>query len=112
MSSGLRLEDHLELEVLLQAVRVLAVAAVGRAAATARRRRRSTARARGAQQRRRVERAGADLGVVRRHDQAAVVGPVAGQACDHILEACPRHVAAVYPGRDADRLTGGPTWRE
>ena len=43
---GRRLEDHLELVVLEQAVRVLAEPAVGRAAATAARRRRSSARGR------------------------------------------------------------------
>ena len=32
-----------------------------------------------------------------RRDQASLVGPVAGQARDHLLEARPLHVPAVYP---------------
>ena len=71
-----RLEDDLELVVVLPAVRVLAVAAVGRAA-----RRLDVGGvprlgAERAQRRRRVEGAGADLHVVGLQDHAALLGPV------------------------------------
>ena len=81
-----RLEDHLELVELLQAVRVLAVAAVRGPARRLDERdvpRLGTERA---QERRRVERAGADLRVVRLHDQAAALGPEPLQREDDVLE--------------------------
>ena len=74
---GRRLEDHLVLEVVLEAERVLAVAAVGRADHRLDVGRLPRLRAEAAQERRRIQRARAELGVVRLHDHAAVVGPVA-----------------------------------
>ena len=94
---GRRLQDHLVLEVVLEAERVLAVAAVGRAD-----RRLDVGHAprvgpEAAQEGGGVERARPDLGVVRRRDQASLVGPVAGQPRDHVLEARPRHVRRSVP---------------
>ena len=81
-----RLDDHLVLVVVAQAVGVLAVAAVGGAHG-----RLDVGGAPGtgveaAQERRRVEGAGADLGVVRLHDDAALPLPEGLQAADDLLE--------------------------
>ena len=81
-----RLDEHLELVVVLEAVGVLAVAAVGGAAAGLRVAGAPGRLAERAQQRGRVERAGAHLGVVRLHDGAAVPGPVVLEGQDHVLE--------------------------
>ena len=94
---GRRLQEHLVLEVVLEAEGVLAVAAVGRADRRLDVGDAPRLGAEAAQEGGRVERARADLGVVRRRDQAALVGPVAGQPRDHVLEARPRHVGGVYP---------------
>ena len=110
-SSGRRLQQHLVLEVVLQPEGVLAVAAVGRPDRGLDVGDPPGVGAEAAQQRGRVERARADLGVVRRRDQAALVGPVPGQSRDHILEARPRHDAGVYPPAPAatrTRLTVRP----
>ena len=81
-----RLEDHLELVELLQAVRVVAVAAVGRA--TRRLDERDVPRlgADRAQERGRVVRAGADLGVVGLHEEAALLHPEILKREDQLLE--------------------------
>ena len=81
-----RLDDHLVLVVVAEAVRVLAVAPVGGAHG-----RLDVGGAPGtgveaAQERRGVEGAGADLGVVRLHDDAALPLPEGLQAADDLLE--------------------------
>ena len=84
---GRGFDDHLVLVVVLPAVRAVAVAAVGRAARGLDVGRRPGRRAEGAQRRRRVEGAGADLHVVGLQDGAALRGPVGLQAQDDLLEA-------------------------
>ena len=84
---GRRLEDHLELVVLEQAVRVLAEAAVGR---PARRLHVGDVPVRGpehAQERLGVHRAGADLDVERLLQQAAARGPELRELEDEAVEA-------------------------
>ena len=74
------LEDDLELGVGLQPVRVLAVPGVVGPHARLDVGHPPRLRTQHPQDGRRVERAGADLGVERLHDHAAPVGPVLGQA--------------------------------
>ena len=81
-----RLQDHLELVVVLQAVGVLAVAAVLRPARGLHIGGVPRLRPERAQRGRRMEGAGADLHVVGLQDHAAVVGPVALQRQDQPLE--------------------------
>ena len=81
-----RLDEHLELIVVLHAVGVLAVAAVGRTAA-----RLSVAGAplggtERAQRGRGVEGTGTDLGVIGLHNDAALLAPVLLEAQDDVLE--------------------------
>ena len=86
MSAGARLEDDLVLVVVLQAVRVVAVAAVLRAAARLHVRRLPRLGPERAQERRRVAGAGADLHVVGLQQRAALAVPVFLQAEDQLLE--------------------------
>ena len=81
-----RLDEHLELIVVLHAVGVLAVAAVGGTAA-----RLSVAGAplggtERAQRGRGVEGTGTDLGVIGLHNNAALLAPVLLEAQDDVLE--------------------------
>ena len=102
MSSGRRLQDHLELVKLLHAVRVLAVAPVGRAP---RRLDEGDVPRLGpdrAQERRRVVGARADLRVVRLDDEAAALRPEALQREDEVLE--------VHGGPCLTRNFGSGAW--
>ena len=81
-----RLQDHLELIVVLQPVRVLAVAAVLRPARGLDVGRVPRLRPERAQRGRRMERAGPHLHVVGLQDDAAVVGPIALERQDQPLE--------------------------
>ena len=81
-----RLQDDLELVVVLQPVRVLAVAAVLRPARGLHIGGLPRLRPQRAQRRRRMERAGADLHVVGLQDDAALLGPEALQRQDQTLE--------------------------
>ena len=83
---GARLDEHLELIVMLQTVRVLAVAAVGRTATGLRIAGAPRLLAEAAQQRRGMEGPRADLGIVGLHDRAAVTRPVGLELEDHVLE--------------------------
>ena len=83
-------DHHLVLVVVLQAERVLAVAAVGRPARGLHVGGAPGLRAHGAQEGRGVEGAGADLHVVGLQDHAAVLRPVALQAEDQLLEGARR----------------------
>ena len=80
-----RLEDHLELGVGLQPVRVLAVAAVVGPDTRLDVRDPPRLGTEHPQDGRRVQRAGADLGVERLHDHAAAVGPVLRQREQRVL---------------------------
>ena len=85
---GRRLQDHLVLEVVLEAERVLAVAAVrgpddGLDVGGAPLR---LGRVEDADERVRIGRARAELGVVRLHDHGAALAPVGVQRPDHVLE--------------------------
>ena len=81
-----RLEEHLELVVVLQAVGVLAIATVSRTAARLRIAGAPGGGAKRAQERGSVEGARTNLGVVRLHDGAALVSPVVLKGEDHVLE--------------------------
>src|SRR5690606_35615687 len=83
---GRGLHRHLVLVVALQAVGVVAVAAVGRAPAGLHVGGVPRFRPERAQEGRRVEGAGADLQVERLDQHAATVGPVRVQALDQLLE--------------------------
>ncbi len=83
-------DDHLELVVVLQAERVVAVAAIGGTARGLHVRRRPRLGADGAQKRRGVKRAGAHFHVVGLQDHAALVGPVFLQREDQVLEGAGR----------------------
>ena len=80
-----RLEDHLILVVVLEAVGVLAVASVGRPDARLDVRGAPRLRSEAAEERGRIRRSGAELRVVRLEDHAALVGPVALQRGEHVL---------------------------
>jgi hypothetical protein len=80
-----RLEADLELVVRAEAVGVLAVATVAGAAAELRERRVPRLGSEHAQERRRVERAGADLDVDGLLDHAAVIGPEPLELEDQVL---------------------------
>src|SRR5690606_36673056 len=82
---GRRFQHHLVLIEVLESVRVVAVAAVGRA--SARRQPGYVPRrlAQRTQERRRVEGSGADLGVVGGSDDAATLGPVVIESEDYLL---------------------------
>ena len=82
---GRGLQDHLVLEVVLEPERVLAVPAVRRADRRLNVGGPPLRRSEATEERRRVEGSRPDLRVVRLHDDAAVVGPVALQAGDHLL---------------------------
>ncbi len=84
------LQDHLVLVIVLQPVRVLAVAAVLGAARRLHVGGVPAAGAERAQRGRRMEGAGADLHVVGLQDQAALVGPVIVQRQDQPLEGAVR----------------------
>ncbi len=81
-----RLQDHLELIVVLQAVRILAIAAILRAARRLHISRIPALRAERAKRRRRMERTRADFHVVGLQDDAAMVGPIALQRQDQALK--------------------------
>src|SRR5215831_12703025 len=83
---GRRLQDYLVLEVVLEAVRVLAIAAVERPDHRFDVGRPPRLRAEAAQERRGVHRARRELGVVRLHDHAALGRPVPLERADHLLE--------------------------
>ena len=93
---GLRLQDHLVLEVVLEAHRVLAVAAVERPDHRLEVRGLPRLRPEAAQERRRVHRPGGDLGVVRRQQHAAVGGPVLLERQDDLLVRSLRHGRSSY----------------
>src|SRR4029453_7687597 len=80
-----RLEDDLKLVVVLEAVRVLAVAPVARADRRLDVDRPPWARAQTAKERRRVEGARPELRVVRLHQDAPALGPVGLERGDHVL---------------------------
>ena len=82
-----RLEDHLELVVVLQAIGVLAVTAVGRPARGLDIGRAPWLGAERAQRRGGMEGAGADLDVVGLQEDAALLGPEALQDQDQFLKA-------------------------
>ncbi len=84
---GRRLEDDLVLPELLKAKRVLAVAPVHRADRRLDVRGPPRARAEAAEERGRIQRAGAELGVVGLHQDAAALGPVVLERADHVLVA-------------------------
>ena len=83
---GRRLQDDLELVVVLHAVGVLAVAPVGGTTAGLRVAGAPGGGAERAQKRGRVEGAGADLAVIGLHDGAAPACPIALERQDHVLE--------------------------
>src|SRR6185503_6652918 len=80
------LQNDLVLVVMLEAVRVLAVAAVLRAARWLHVRRAPRLGSERAQERRGVRRAGADFDVVRLQQRAAAIAPVALKRLDDLLE--------------------------
>ena len=81
-----RLDDHLVLVVVTEAVGVLAVAPVGRTHRRLHVGGPPGPRVEAAQERGRIEGAGADLGVVRLDDDAASLFPEGLQAGDDLLE--------------------------
>ena len=94
-----RLQDHLELVIVLQPVRVLAVAAVLRPARGLHVGRVPRLRPERAQRRRRMERAGADFHVVGLQDDAALLRPEVLQRQDQALERARRiEIAATRRG--------------
>ena len=80
-----RLEDHLELEVVLEAEGVLAVAAVGGPDHRLDVGGPPLAGAEAAQEGGRIHRPGGELGVVRLHDHAPALGPVRLERGQHVL---------------------------
>jgi hypothetical protein len=102
---GGRLQDHLVLEVVLEAVRVLAVAPVGRPdhGLDVGRAPLRVGRVEDAQERGRIGRARAELGVVRLHDHGAALAPVRVQRADHVLE--------VHAAKTTDRARRECIWR-
>ena len=80
------LDEHLELIVVLHAVGVLAVAAVGRTAAGLRIAGAPLGGTERAQRGRGMEGTGTDLGVIGLHDDAAPLAPVLLEAQDDVLE--------------------------
>ena len=84
-----RLHDDLELVIVLQPVRVFAVAAVFRAARRLHVGGRPRFRPERAQRRRRMERAGADFHVVGLEDDAAFGAPKTLQRQDQVLKSLP-----------------------
>ncbi len=89
---GRRLPDHLELIIVLQTVGVFPVPAILGAPRRLHIGGLPGLRPEGAQQRRRMRRAGADLHVIGLEDQAAFVGPELLQLEDQRLETWPaRH---------------------
>jgi len=111
--AGIRLQDHLVLVVLLPAVGVLAVAPVRRP-----HRRLEVGDVPGLgtqhpQGRGRVQRAGADLAVVRMPDHTTVIGPELAEAHDNSLEIHNRHpssrrVRAICPTCPARPMGDAP----
>ena len=81
-----RLDEHLELIVVLHAVGILAVAAVGRTAARLRIAGAPLGGTERAQRGRGVEGTGTDLGVIGLHNDAALLAPVLLEAQDDVLE--------------------------
>ena len=81
-----RLDEHLELIVVLHAVRVLAVAAVGGTAARLRIAGAPLGGTERAQRGRGMEGTGTDLGVIGLHNDAALLAPVLLEAQDDVLE--------------------------
>ena len=82
-----RLQDYLQLVIMLQPVRVVAIAAIGRAARRLHIRGAPRLRPQRTQRRCRMEGAGADLDVVGLQDHAAMRRPEALQFEDQRLEA-------------------------
>ena len=106
-----RLQDHLELIVVLQPVRVLAVAAVLRPARGLHIGGIPGLRAERAQRGRRMKRAGAHLHVVGLQDDAAIVRPVALQRQDQALERTFRaHVRRQGVGGHRAVISTGDEW--
>src|SRR5260370_34140307 len=83
---GRRLQDHLELVIMLQAVRVLAIAAIGRPARRLDEGGAPWLRPERPKGRRRVKGAGTDLDIVRLQDHAALLRPEGLQSKDQGLE--------------------------
>ena len=81
-----RLNEHLELIVVLHAVGVFAVAAVGRTAAGLRIAGAPLGGTERAQRGRGMEGTGTDLGVIGLHNDAALLAPVLLEAQDDVLE--------------------------
>ena len=98
-----RLQDHLVLLVLVEAVRVLAVAAVGRPARRLHVGDLPRLRPQHAQERLRVHGARADLGVPRLVDEAAALRPVALRAKMMLLQ---RHARRAVPRPHVARARG------
>jgi len=94
-----RLHHHLVLVVVLQAVRVVAVAAVGGAAAGLHVGGVPGLGPERAQEGGRVEGAGADLGVERLQQHAALRRPVAVQGLDQVLEGKGVHARSGLGGK-------------
>ena len=102
-----RLDDDLVLVVVLQAERVVAIAAVGRPARRLHVGGAPRLGAQRAQEGRRVKRAGSHLHVVRLQDHAAAIGPVTLERQDQVLES-PRGLChRLGHGVSADRLLQG-----
>src|SRR5207248_6799262 len=98
--------------VVLEAERVLAVAAVARPDDGLNVRRAPRLRPQAAQEGGRIHRAGAELGVVGLHEDAALVGPVRLEPADHVLVVEAAHPAAnptvaPSPARTARRSRRG-----
>jgi len=83
---GRRLQENLELIVMLKAVGVFAIAAVGRTTAWLNVGGFPRCGAKAAQSGCRMERTGSNLVIVRLHDHTAQICPVALKAQDHVLE--------------------------
>ena len=95
---GRRLQDHLELVIMLQPVGVFAVAAVGRSARGLDIGGAPRLRPERAQRRRRMEGARADLDIVGLQDHAALLRPKALQRQDQGLEARPARLERSFRG--------------
>src|SRR5439155_14799302 len=103
-----RLEDDLILEVMLEAERVLAVAAVARSNHRLDVRGPPRLRPQAAQERRRIHRPRAELGVVRLHENAAPSRPVVLERADHVLVVEAAHSGGQSYCRSITRSDGSP----
>ena len=95
---GARLNEHLELVIVLHAIGILAIAAIGGTAAGLRVARAPRLLAEAAKQRGGVERTGTHLGIVGLHNGAAMAGPILLELENHLLEGqCVRIHPAALP---------------